>query len=141
MREGGEQEVGVGEEFGLGRDEPGLLEDGVAGQLRVDGGHGGPGVSLRGQRAELEVRMAGQQAQQFAARVAACSRDRYPRTHVNPLAPLATLKEYSCYRMNMQTGWGWGGRAWARRPGARGPEYAIRLARRAGANRAWRAYG
>ncbi len=40
---------------------------------------------MRGQRADLQIGVAGQQSEQLTARVAAGSRDRNPRAHVPPL--------------------------------------------------------
>ena len=94
MREGGEEQVGVGEDVRVGAGEDGAVEAGMAGQLRVRRGHRRAGVAVRGQRTDLEVGMASQQAEQFAARVAAGPRYRNPRTHIS-LTSAATLEEYS----------------------------------------------
>jgi hypothetical protein len=82
VRERGEQQVGAGQEVGLGRGEDRAVQAGMAGELRVGGDHGGAGAAVRGQRPYFQVGMAGQQAEQFPARVAAGARDRHSRTHM-----------------------------------------------------------
>ncbi len=94
MRQGDQEKVSVGENVRLGGGEDGAVEAGMAGQLRVRGGHRRAGVAVRGQRTDLEVGVAGQQAEQFAARVATGPRYRNPRTHLS-LTSAAVLEEYS----------------------------------------------
>ena len=72
-----------GQDVRVGGGEDGVVQARMAGQLRMHRGHRGTGAAVRGQRAYLQARMAGQQAEQFAARVAAGTRDRRSRTHMS----------------------------------------------------------
>ena len=63
MRESREEQVGVGEKVRIGGAEHAVVEAGVAGQLRMNRGHRCPGVAGRGQRTDLELGVASQQAQ------------------------------------------------------------------------------
>src|SRR6185437_4221466 len=83
VREGGEEQVGIGQGVRVGAGEDGVVKAGVPGELRVRGGHRLPGAAVGGERADLEVRMTGQQPEQFAARVAAGPRYRNPGTHMS----------------------------------------------------------
>ena len=95
VRKRGEQQVGVGQDVRAGAGEDGVVQAGIPGELRVRCGHGQAGAAVRGQRADLEVGMAGQQPEQFAARIAAGPRYRNPGTHKSLTSAPPTLEEYS----------------------------------------------
>jgi hypothetical protein len=63
MRQGGEEQVGLGQDVRVGAGEHAAVEAGVAGQLRMHLGHRRPGAAAGRHRADLEGRMTGQQTQ------------------------------------------------------------------------------
>ena len=93
MRQGGEEQVSVGERAWFGRHEDPVLQARVTDQLREHRGHRRPGAAVRRDGPDLQVGMAGQQAEQLTARVAASPRDRYLRTQLP--ASSSSLEEYS----------------------------------------------
>ena len=93
VRERGEEQVGVGQDVRVRAGEDGVVEAGIPGQLRVRRRHREAGAAVRGERADLEVGVTGQQPEQFAARVAAGPRDRNPGTHMSLTSD--AMEEYS----------------------------------------------
>ena len=81
MRQGQEDQVALAHRALLQRLEPAPGQPGQRGQVRVHRAHRLARVALAGDRADLQVRVPGQQPEQFAARIAAGARDRYPRAH------------------------------------------------------------
>jgi hypothetical protein len=83
VRQGDEGQVTVGDRVGLEGVEPPVRQPGHACQLRMDDADRLAGLAVRGDRAELDVRMAGQQAQDLAPGVAACAGHGHPRSHAS----------------------------------------------------------
>ncbi len=80
MRQGEEDQVGVGEGVGRG---VGQHPVGEARQLRVHRAEGLPGAAVRGHRAELELRVPVDQAQQLTTGVPAGTGDRDCDSHAD----------------------------------------------------------
>ncbi|GAB2467733.1 hypothetical protein GCM10027265_16310 [Jatrophihabitans fulvus] len=90
-REARGRAVRQGEEHEIGRRErvrPGLRESQVGdrGQVRVHVSHALPGVAVRGDDGELEVRMTGDEAQHLATGVATGAGDGDPMSHAQNYA-------------------------------------------------------
>ncbi len=92
VRERGEEQVG-GQDVRVRAGEDGVVEARIPGQLRVHRGHRQAGAAVRGEWADLEVRVTGQQPEQFTARVAAGPCDRNPGTHMSLTSD--AMEEYS----------------------------------------------
>ena len=71
----------------------------VTGEVRVDRGDWLARAAARGHRRDLQVGVPGEQAEEFAARVAAGARDSDPYAHADASF---SLREYASHCMNMQ---------------------------------------
>ena len=83
VRQGEEDEVGLRQRCGVGRDEAGV---GEGGQLRVDAGDRLAGLGVGRDRSEPQLGMSEDEAQQLATRVATRPGNRRRRTHVHDYA-------------------------------------------------------
>ena len=109
VREGHEDELGVFERVGVGDVEVLAVVARVTGEVRVDRGDRLARAAAGRDRRDLQVGVAGQQAEQLSARVAAGPCDSDPYAHIASLLPeevCTALHEYARWRCGRRVGSG-----------------------------------